>query len=265
MIGSRSGFLVLTRIGFAARGLLYLLVAYLALQLGRAADTGAALAWLNSGTGRAVLAAMTVGFFGYGIWRLADAVFDTDGQGRDAKGIATRLAHGASGLIHLWLGWEAAELVLGSRSGSEGREAAEAGAATAMSLPGGGLLLLAGVAVLLGAGAFQLIHAARRRYLRHLAPAARHKDWVMLAGMAGYAARGIVFVIAAWLLSRAWDASSPAAAGGLGDILDMLPSLLRKALAAGLAAFGAFSLIEARYRIIPDPRLGDRLQHAVGG
>ena len=262
-MGSRSAFLALTRIGFAARGVLYLLIAYMALRLGRTADTEAALAYLNSGTGRALLAAMTLGFFGYGIWRLADAAFDTDGQGRDAKGIAIRLAHGASGLIHLWLGWEAAELVIGSRSGSEGQEAAEAGAATAMSLPGGGLLLLAGAAVIAGVGAFQLIHAARRRYLRHLAPAVRHKGWVMLAGLVGYAARGIVFIIAAWLLYRAWDSSSAAAAGGLGDILDMLPELLRTAVAAGLAAFGAFSLIEAWYRIIPDPRLGDRLQHAV--
>ena len=263
MIGSRSGFLVLTRIGFAARGVLYLLVAWMALRLGRAADSEAALAYLNSGAGRAVLGAMTVGFFGYGVWRLADAAFDTDGQGRDAKGITIRLAHGASGLIHLWLGWEAAELVLGSREGNEGREAAEAGAETVMSLPAGGLLLLAGAAMLVAVGAFQLVHAARRRFLRHLAPAAKHKGWVMAAGLMGYAARGFVFVIAAWLLYRAWDSSSAAAAGGLGDILDMLPGLLRTAVAVGLAAFGAFSLVEARYRIIPDPRLGDRLQHAV--
>jgi len=263
MPGTHSPFLILTRIGFAARGIMYLVVAYLALRLGRAADTGSALEYLSGGAGRLLLAAMAIGFGAYGVWRLADAALDMDGKGSDAKGIAVRLAHAGSGLIHLWFGWEAAELVLGDSSGQGGQEAAEAGAATAMTLPGGGVLLLAGAAMLLAVGASQLLHAARRRFLRHLAPAARHKGWVSLAGMLGYAARGAVFVIAAWLLYRAWSASSPQAAGGLGDVLAMLSAPLHNAVAAGLAAFGAFSLVEACYRILPDPHLGDRLEQAV--
>src|SRR5918998_802768 len=136
---------------------------------------------------------MAIGFGAYGLWRLVDAAFDTDRQGGDAKGIAIRLAHGASGLIHLWLGWETAELVLGDASGREGREATEAGAATAMSLPGGNLLLLAGIAILVAVGAFQLVHAVRRRFLRRLAGPARNKAWVKWAGSLGYAARGFLF------------------------------------------------------------------------
>ena len=68
------------------------------------------------------------------------------------------------------------------------------------------------------------------------APAAQHKNWVMLAGMLGYAARGAVFVIAAWLLYRAWSSSSPAAAGGLGDVLAFLSEPLRNAVAAPFSA-----------------------------
>lgn len=258
-----SPFLILTRIGFAARGVMYLVVAYLALRLGRAPDTGSALEYLNGGAGRALLGVMVIGFGAYGVWRLADAAFDLDSKGSDAKGIAIRFAQCLSGLIHLWLGWEAAELVFGSSSGREGGEAAEAGAATAMSLPGGGLLLLAGAAALLGIGASQLLRAARRRFLRHLTPAARHKGWVNLAGMLGYAARGAVFFIAAWLMYRAWSASSAEAAGGLGDALAWLSAPMRSAVAAGLAAFGAFSVIEGWYRILPDPHLGKRLEQAV--
>ena len=263
MPGSHSPFLILTRIGFAARGLMYLLVAYLALRLGRAPDADAALAYLSSDAGRALLAAMTIGFAAYGVWRLTDAALDMDRQGSDATGIAVRLAHGASGLIHLWLAWEASEIVLGDSSGAKGGETAEVGAAAAMSLPGGGLLLLAGTAMLVAVGAFQLAHAARRRFLRRLSPAVRESGWVTLAGTLGYAARGAVFIIAAWLLYRAWSASSPQAAGGLGDALALLSAPLRTFAAAGLAAFGAFSLIEAWYRILPDPHLGDRLQQAA--
>ena len=247
MPGSRSPFLILTRIGFAARGLMYLIVAYLALRLGRAADAEGALEYLNSGAGRALLAAMAIGFAAYGVWRLADATLDLDGQGGDAKGVAVRLAHGASGFIHLWLGWETAEIVFGSRSGEEGREATEAGAATAMSLPGRRRAGAGRRGRAAGGRRLPARPCAERRFLRRLAPAASNKGWVMLAGMLGYAARGAVFVIAAWLLYRAWSASSPAAAGGLGDVLTWLTGPLR-AVAAGLAAFGVFSLIEARYR-----------------
>jgi hypothetical protein len=261
--GRLSTFLVLTRIGFAARGIMYLLVAYMALWLGRAADIEGVLEHLNSGTGRALLAPMAVGFAGYGVWRLVDAALDLDGQGGDAKGVAIRLAHTGSGFIHLWLAWEASEIVLGSPPDPDGRETAEAGAATAMSLPGGGLLLLTAAALLVAVGAFQLVHAAKRRFRRHLAAAAAREGWVTLAGVLGYAARGAVFVVAAWLLFRAWNASSPDAAGGLGDALNLLSAPLRTGVAAGLAAFGAFSLVEAWYRVLPEPHVGRRVKQAV--
>ena len=38
---------------------------------------------------------------------------------------------------------------------------------------------------------------------------------------------------------------------------------MRIAVAAGLAAFGVFSLVEARYRVLPDPHLGNRIEQAV--
>ena len=262
-VSHASPFLILTRFGFAARGVLYLLVAYLALWVGRAADAETALEYLNSGAGRALLAGMALGFGGYGVWRLVDAALDLDGQGGDAKGVAVRLAHAGSGFIHSWLAWEASEIVLGSPPDRDEREAAEAGAAAAMGLPGGDLLILAGVAILLAVGAFQLFHAVKRRFLRHLAPPARNKAWVGLTGTLGYAARGAVFIVAAWLLFRAWGAGSPDAAGGIGDVLALLSAPLRIAAAMGLAAFGAFSLIEARFRILPDPHLEARMKEAV--
>ena len=263
MLRSNSGFLLLTRVGFAARGILYLLIAWLAVRLGRAEDVNGALEYLNSGAGRFMLAVMTVGLAAYGVWRLADAAFDSHHHGSDAKGIVIRIAHAASGLIHLWLAWEAAELVFGDGSGSEGREAAEASAATAMDLPGGDFLLLAGVGVLAAIGAFQLVYAARRRFARHLAAPAQAKAWIVAAGIAGYAARGIVFLLVAWLTWRAWNAVSPAEAGGIGDALATLPESLRTVLAIGLGAFGAFSLVEARYRVLPDPHIKARVEKAA--
>lgn len=256
-------FLLLTRIGFAARGLLYLIVGYLALKLGRAEDAGGALDWLQNKAGGLVLVALALGFVAYGIWRVADAVFDTQGKGRDAKGVAGRLAGALSGLIHLGLAFTAAKLALGGRSGGDSSERAESSAATAMSLPGGDLLLYAAAAILVVAGCAQLGIALTRRFCKHLSPEAKHRWWVIAAGLGGHAARGIIFLAAAWLVFNATRHHQAEEAGALGDALLSLPDSLRAAVAAGLCLFGIYSLIEARYRIIPDPHVKRRVADAL--
>ena len=256
-------FLLLTRIGFAARGLLYLIVGYLALQLGRTEDAGGALDWLQNKAGGLVLGALALGFVAYGIWRVADAVFDTQNKGRDAKGIAGRLAGALSGLIHLGLAFTAAKLALGGRSGGDSSDSAESGAAAAMSLPGGDLLLYAASAILVVAGIAQLAIALTRGFCKHLAPEAKNRWWVIAAGVGGHAARGIIFLAAAWLVFNATRHQQAEEAGALGDALLSMPDGLRAAVAAGLCLFGLYSLIEARYRIIPDPHVKHRLEDAL--
>jgi hypothetical protein len=255
-------FLLLTRVGFAARGLLYLIVGYLALKLGRAEDAGGALDWLQNKAGGLVLVALALGFVAYGIWRVADAIFDTQSKGKDAKGVAGRLAGALSGLIHLGLAFTAAKLALGGRSGGDSSESAESGAAAAMSLPGGDLLLYAAAAILVVAGIAQLGIALTRRFCKHLAPEARNRWWVIAAGLGGHAARGVIFLAAAWLVFNATRHHQAEEAGALGDSLLSLPDSLRAAVAAGLCLFGFYSLIEARYRIIPDPQVRRRVADA---
>ena len=263
MPGPHSSFLLLTRIGFAARGLMYLLVAYLAVRLGRAEDAGPALAYLKSGAGKALLAGMAVGFGAYAAWRLLDAALDVEHRGTGAKALGIRLAHAGSGFIHGWLGFKTARLALGGAAQGGSSETAETGAATAMSYPGGDVLLLIGAAILIGVAIVQFSHAVRRSFLRHLAAGARDKWWVILAGVAGYAARGIIFAVAAWLLYRASIDRSPGEAGGLGDVLALLHGPVRMAVAGGLALFGTYSLIEAWYRVIRDPQVKARVKAAV--
>ncbi|HYG47616.1 MAG TPA: DUF1206 domain-containing protein [Allosphingosinicella sp.] len=254
---------MMTRVGFAGRGLLYLIVGYLALQLGRSEDAGGALNWLQNKAGGLVLGALALGFLAYGIWRVTDAILDTQSKGRDAKGIAGRLAGALSGLIHLGLAFTAAKLAFGGGSGGDSSDSAESGAAAAMSLPGGDLLLYLAALVLAVAGAAQLAIAATRGFCKHLAPRARDQWWVNAAGIGGHAARGVIFLAAAWLLLGAGLHQEAEEAGALGDALTSLPGTLRAAVAAGLCLFGLYSLIEARYRIIPDPDVKHRLADAL--
>ena len=263
MPGPHSKFLLVTRIGFAARGLMYILVAWLTLRLGRGEDAGPALAYLQTGAGKAVLAAMARGFGAYGAWRLLDEGLDMEQRGTGPKALIVRLSHAGSGLIHLWLGFKTAKLALGGHAQGGSSEAAENGAAVAIAFPSGHVLLLAAAAIVLCVAIAQLSHAIRLSFLKHLTPEARRKWWVKVAGAGGYAARGIIFAMAAWLLYRAAIDRSPAEAGGLGDALTNLNDAIRNGVAAGLALFGSYSLIEAWFRILKDPQVKARVKEAL--
>lgn len=250
----REGFLTLTRIGFAARGLLYLLVGWMAVRLGRAEDASGALAYLASGSGRILLGTMAAGFAGYGLWRLADAGFDFERRGTEWKKLGVRAAGAGSGLIHLGLAYSAARLALGSGGGGGGSSRkAEAASSVALGLPGGEAMLLIAAAILLAAAAGQFVKAARRTFLRHLRADVRHAWWAITGGCAGYAARGAVFLTVSWLLFKAGTDHSAREAGGLGDALRALPHAGQTAVAVGLGLFGAFCLVEAWYRVLPEP------------
>lgn len=255
-------FEALTRIGFAARGLLYVLIGWLTLRTGRPEDGSGALDELAGGAGGLVLAAMALGFFGYGGWRLAEAWVDSEGHGGDARGLAARAAGAVSGLIHLGLGALAVRVALGGRAG--GGEAPEQGAATALALPAGELVLFFVAAAVLAAAVYQLLQAYKPRFLRHLDPAAAARRWVGWLGRAGFLARGLVFLVIAWLIGRSAIDARSSEAGGVGDALGSLPMTLRLAVAAGLVLFGLFSLVEARFRRIHAPAIAAKVAGALG-
>jgi hypothetical protein len=254
---------LLTRMGFAARGVMYILIGYLALRVGRTEDGAGALEWLDSGGGRIVLIVMAVGFLAYAVWRLSEAAIDSEGHGNDAKGVAVRLGGAVSGVIHLSLAWLALSLGMGG-SGQEG-DAAEQGASTALTFPGGEAALAVAAAILLATGAYQLIKAIKLGFLKHIDPAVAGKPWIAWLGRAGYLARGVVFVVMANFLWRASRQSNAEAAGGMDQAMDAMPSSLQILVAAGLLMFGIFSLVEARYRRINDTDVLNRLKRVTAG
>ena len=249
-----TGFEAVTRLGFAARGLMYASIGYLALRSGRTEDAGGVLDYLATGAGRALVAAMAAGFLSYGAWRLLEAWIDSEGRGADTKAVGARLAGAGSGLIHLGLGVVALLAALQKKSGGGGGDTPETGAAVALSLPGGEWLLWIGAAVLAGVGVQQFRKAWSLKFLKHLKPEAGRRRWIPWLGRAGFAARGIVFLVIAWLFVQAARSHSSAAAGGIDDALGSLPRAVQVAVAAGVILFGLFSLTEAVYRHMPATR-----------
>jgi hypothetical protein len=240
-----------TRLGFAARGLLYIVIAYLVIQSGRTEDPSGALTYLAKGGGRALLIIMTLGFLAYGVWRLADAAFDIEGHGSGKKGLGGRIGALGSGVAHMLLAWQAIRLIQGS-GGSGGGNRAQEGAQTALGLPGGQTMLLIAGLVLVGVGVFQLVKAAKSTFCDKLDRRVANEEWVKWTGRGGYSARGLVFIITGYFLVKAGLAEQASKAGGMPEALAWLTSPWDVLVALGLALFGCFSLIEARYRIIQD-------------
>lgn len=245
-------FEVVTRLGFAARGLMYGAIGWLAIVSGRTEDAKGILGYLEHKAGALLVAIMAAGFFSYAAWRFLEAWLDTEDHGRDAKGVAVRLGGAGSGLIHLSLGVAAVLAAFHARHG--GGEGPESGAAMALSVPGGEWLLYLAAAVAAGAGIQQFRKAWTSKFLRHLKPAAAKQPWIAWLGRTGYAARGCVFLVVGWLLVQAAQTRSAGVAGGIDDALGSLPRLVQLAVAGGVLLFGLFSLSEAVYRRVEAAR-----------
>ena len=238
-----------TRVGFVARGLLYIIIALLVLGTGRTEDLTGALEYLNQGVGRLLLMVLAAGLATYGLWRLADAAFGIENPGSDGKALRKRGAAGVIGAIYLYLAWKAARILL---NGDAGESSTQQQADTVLDLPGGQWVLALAALILVVAGAYQVRKAYKCEFLDRLDIAAR-EPLVKWLGRIGYTARGVIFVAVAVLIGRAAIDEQSTEAGGMEQALDLLSGPLLYAVAAGLMLFGIFSIIEARYRRIHRP------------
>ncbi|MCW1381829.1 DUF1206 domain-containing protein [Novosphingobium sp. KCTC 2891] len=246
---------VLARAGYAARAAVYLLLGYVALATRGAAKDGpnAVFAMMQDmPLGGAALALIVAGLLAYGIYKLAAALLDIEHHGHDAKGAAVRTGLGAGALAYLSMAWAAGSFALGYRHyASEGGNGSAAMASGVLSLPLGWVLLALVGAAFLGAAAFQAINAATGKFMKRIAADAPRPTEML--GRIGFAARTVVFALVGWsLLRSAWMVRHDQVRD-LGGVLAQLrgEETLYLAVAGGLVVFGLFSVICARFRIVP--------------
>jgi hypothetical protein len=251
-LARQSKFQLLTRVGFAARGALYILIAFLLLKTGRTEDLNGALEYLGRGSGAVLLLLMAAGMATYALWRFSDAALGIENPGHDGKAYRKRAVAGVIGAIYLYLAYIAVRIFAGERSGG----GTERQAGKVLDQPGGELMLYVAAAIMAVAGLNQFQTAFKCGFMNRLDPRAR-QPWVKWFGRLGYSARGIIFVAVAYLIAKAASEHSAAQAGGMEQALDALGGNLQYAVAAGLALFGAFSLIEARYRRLNEPDMAN--------
>ena len=237
-----------TRVGFIARGLLYIVIGVLVLGTGRTEDLTGALEYVGHGIGRLLLAVLALGMATYGLWRFADAAFGIENYGNDGKAMRKRAAAGLIGAIYLYLAYKAARILL---DGDAGSSSTHQQADTLLDLPGGAVVLGLAALVFAVAGAMQLKKAVTCSFLRRLNAGAQ-EPLVKWLGRIGFASRGVIFLAVAFLIGKAALESDSNEAGGMEQALDLLSGPLLYAVAAGLMLFGLFSLFEARFRRIHD-------------
>ncbi|KQU62082.1 hypothetical protein ASG67_02810 [Sphingomonas sp. Leaf339] len=254
----------LARLGFAARGLVYLLVGWFAIDAafrdGQAADNQGAIASLaDEQFGHILLAVIAAGMLGYAVWRLTEGLANPERIARDAKGNFRRLGHLVSGTAHVILAWTAARIALdiGETEGgtSPGDESARDWTAWLLAQPFGQILVgIVAVGLVVAAG-----QQARKAWTGGFAADLRSDTptptYVCTIGRLGYGARALVFVILAGFFTlAAWQAQA-SEAGGMAAALGMLQGQpggqwLLAATGIGLGLFGIYSFVEARYRRI---------------
>jgi hypothetical protein len=241
------------RFGYAGRGIVYLLLGWLTLATRARVDAGNQAVFdmlQDMPLGRILLGVLVVGLLGYVVFKLLCLICDIEHRGTDLKGLRHRLANLGGITGYSIVAYSALRFALGLKhqaSGSQARLAVH----TALDWNLGKVVIgLVGIGFVIAAGA-QVRQAATGHFMHRVSGQA--PGWVEWLGRAGFGARAVVFAIVGWSLMRAawWHHSQDAK--GLGEALGSLRSSgpLYTVVVVGLMLFGAFSLIVARYLIVP--------------
>ena len=247
------------KLGFAVGGFVYLLVGLLAVLVacehrGRVVGPKGAIERIGAQSyGAALLGIVAVGLFGYALWCFVQAVLDADHDGNGLKGIACRIGALCSGLAYGSLGLLALNRMGGGHATGD---SAQSWTAKILAHSSGPWLVGLGGVIFASVGIGLIIYASRegfRKYLRIDDANGTARAWIARLGKCGYMALGVVFALIGWFLVSAAVHSDANRAHGLDGALRTLaeqsygPWLLA-IVAVGLAAYGAFMLVEARYR-----------------
>ena len=249
----------LARVGFLARGIMYIVIGWIALQVAfgknsqQADRTGALHELSTTPFGAAALWLLVVGFVGMALWRLSEAVYGAPPAGRKAS---SRLAALFRAVLYAVLGYGVLKYAIGAGGPQSSNQQSVDLTATVMRHPGGKAVVIVIGLVLIGVGIYLAYKAWRKEFLKELQlgqMSARTRRIVEWLGRVGGVARGIVFVTAGIFLVVAAVRAQPQQAKGIDSSLRVLATTpagpwLLALVAIGLIMFGLFSCCEARWR-----------------
>jgi hypothetical protein len=248
---------LLARAGFAASGILHLLVGAIAIRLamggtGNADFSGAVAELATQPAGPFLLWASFAACAALALWQASDAIFDynhlptKEKAGKKAKAAAQALVYAGLALTLM-------SFARGTGSGGDNQQKAVDFTASLMKAPGGVALLVllgAGIAV---TGVAYGIRGVKQSFEKQLvmppSPAARKS--VTGLGMTGYVAKGTVLLLTGLLIAIAAIEAHPEESTGLDGALRALRDqpfglYVLAAVGAGLICYGVYSIVRAR-------------------
>ena len=255
----RPWFRAMARIGMAARGVIFLIIGLLAIQVattsgGDTTDQKGALANVSQKPfGEAILVALAIGLAAYSLFRIAQGVFDTDDKGDDGKGWVQRATKVASGISYGVLFVSALSILMGSGGGGSGSGSEKQTTAGVLGWPGGQAWVVLAAAVIAGVAVWNIYRGLSKKFMKRLHPPYSMRPAVETIGRVGMCARGVVFGLIAAFLAKAAIEFDPKEAVGLDGALARLAGqpygpVLLGTVAVGLVAFALYCFAEARYR-----------------
>lgn len=241
----------LARVGFVGSGIIHLLIGWIAIQValgsgGGEADQGGALEALSSvPLGAVLLWVCVAGFLALALFQLLEGIVGGGELSDRAKAFSKAVLYGALG----------ASTFSVARGGStDSSETTTDVTARLLEAPLGRLLVALVALAVIGAGAWHVYKGVTKKFLEDLTATGGGSlgRGVEIAGMTGYAAKGVALVVMGGLFGLAAWQADPEEATGLDGALKTLAeqplgTVLLLVVALGLVLYGLYSFARARY------------------
>jgi Domain of Unknown Function (DUF1206) len=248
---------ILARAGLTARGVIYLLIGWVALLVAlghssREADQQGALQLLaGKSYGLVSLYLLGIGFAAYALWRLSETAFGVTGE---PNGAGPRLISLSRAVVYAGFAYLTFTVIAGTQR-SQSRQQQDITATAMRHADGRWLVGVAGLIVII-IGLVLVSQGARRKFMKYLRTSQmspRTRRVVELLGVIGTIARGLIFALAGALVIDAAITHKASESGGIDKALLTLRNqpfgeFLTMLAALGLAVFGVYGLCEARWR-----------------
>jgi hypothetical protein len=253
-------------VGWAAKGVVYLTLAYLVLQMAfgsssEEASTTGALQFIASKTpGKIALVVLGLGLLAYAVGRILE-VTTLAGPTIEAK---DKVEAGVLAFIYTSLAITAFGVVGIGGGGSGGGGKEQQGSAFLLGLPGGRWIVgLLGLAVI-GFGAYQAYKGIQQKFLPTLRTGEMSSGLraaTTKIGTAAYVTKGLILALLGYFFINSAIQYDPDEAKGLDAALQEVAqeswgTIVLTLVAIGLLAYAAFAFLESRYRRVGSSAAG---------
>lgn len=260
-MSAQHSLVMLARGGYAARGVLYLIIGIFALLAAQDStkpkDSHKSLeALLSQPFGYFLVGLVVAGLLAFAAWRVLQATRDVDHHGKELKGLVIRAGLLAGGLVNGALAFFALGLLISgvTRSDDSGGKTKD-WLAHLLSWDHSNVLVYLIALVPLGIGIAHIIKGWKASFEKYFEADEDVMRYVRPVSRFGLIARGVVFLEIALLLAISgsnYQAMDPPGMKEALNALQNLPAgwLMLIVMAFGLIAFSAYSFSQAFWRKI---------------